>query len=87
MNAKREDLKVAGRIVSVSTEGVVCDASQVYSEDYVDRYKRNPQFATDGFQSSINDKLVEVYTNLKQKIETSNSAEAIAIEWLNNNLI
>jgi hypothetical protein len=27
MNIKREDLKVAGRIVSASTEGVVADAS------------------------------------------------------------
>ena len=38
MILKREDLKVAGRIVSTSTEGVVCDASQVFSEDYIKKY-------------------------------------------------
>ena len=47
MNIKREDLKVAGRIVSTSTEGVVCDSSQVFSEDYVKKYGRQPQFSTD----------------------------------------
>ena len=60
MNIKREDLKVAGRIVSTSTEGVVCDSSQVFSEDYVKKYGRQPQFSTDGFQSTINDKLIEL---------------------------
>lgn len=48
MIIKREDLKVAGRIVSTSTEGVVCDSSQVFSEDYVNKYGRQPQFSTDG---------------------------------------
>lgn len=86
MNIKREDLKVAGRIVSASTEGVVADASQIYSEDYVAKYK-NSQFSANGFQSDINDKLIEMYINLKQKIDSSASAEAISISWLNSNLI
>lgn len=87
MIAKREDLKVAGRIVAVSTEGVVADASQLYSEDYISKYGKNSQFSTDGFQSSINDKFVEQFQNLKQKIDSSVSAGAISIEWLNTNLI
>lgn len=60
MIIKREYLKVAGRIVSTSTEGIVCDSSQVFSEDYVKKYGRQPQFSTDGLQSTINDKLIEL---------------------------
>ena len=68
MIIKREDLKVAGRIVSTSTEGVVCDSSQVFSEDYVNKYGRQPQFSTDGFQSTINDKLIELYKSIQKDI-------------------
>lgn len=87
MNIKREDLKVAGRIVSISTEGVVCDSSQVFSEDYVKKYGRQPQFSTDGFQSTINDKLIELYKSIQNDVKNSIKTESITTEWLNDNLI
>ena len=60
----KEDIVVYGRIVSGSTEGVACDASQVFSDDYIKKYNNSPQFKTDGFQSSINDKLIQLYSNV-----------------------
>lgn len=87
MILKREDLKVAGRIVSTSTEGVVCDASQVFSEDYIKKYNNAPQFRTDGFQSSINDKVLQLYTSINNKVNSYVISEAIPTEWLNDNLI
>lgn len=87
MILKREDLKVAGRIVSTSTEGVVCDSSQVFSEDYVNKYKKDPQFSTDGFQSTINDKLIELYKSIQNDVKNSVKTESITIKWLNDNLI
>lgn len=87
MILKREDLRVAGRIVSTSTEGVVCDTSQVFSEDYVKKYNNVPQFRTNGFQSSINDKFLQLYSSLNNKVDSSVTSEAIPIEWLNDILI
>ena len=87
MNIKREDLKVAGRIVSTSTGGAGCDSSQVFSEDQVKKYGRQPQFSTDGFQSTINDKLIELYKSIYNDVKNSVKTESITIEWLNNNLI
>ena len=87
MILKREDLKVAGRIVSTSTEGVVCDSSQVFSEDYVNKYEKDPQFSTDGFQSTINDKLIELYKSIQNDVKNSVKTESITIKWLNDNLI
>lgn len=87
MILKREDLKVAGRIVSTSTEGIVCDSSQVFSEDYVNKYGRQTQFSTDGFQSTINDKLIELYKSIQNDVKNSVKTESITTEWLNDNLI
>ena len=87
MNIKKEDLKVAGRIVSISTEGVVCDSSQVFSEDYVNKYGKQSQFSTDGFQSTINDKLIELYKSIQNDVKNSVKTESITIKWLNDNLI
>lgn len=87
MIIKREDLKVTGRIVSTSTEGVVCDSSQVFSEDYVNKYEKDPQFSTDGFQSTINDKLIELYKSIQNDVKNSVKTESITIKWLNDNLI
>lgn len=87
MKITREDLRVAGRLVATSTEGVICDASQVYSEDYVNKYNRLPQFKTNGYQSSINDKVLELYTSIKDRVDSTVINEAIPEEWLKNNLI
>ena len=47
MELKNEDLEIYGKIVSVSTEGVVAEAVQIY-----DGYATN--YVSNGKQSSIN---------------------------------
>lgn len=42
LRPKKEDTVIYGRIVSASTEGVVCDASQVFSDDYIKKYNNSP---------------------------------------------
>ena len=47
MDTKREDLQINGKIVSVSTEGVVADALQIYDDSAT-------TYVNDGKQNSIN---------------------------------
>lgn len=86
LRPKKEDTVIYGRIVSASTEGVVCDASQVFSDDYIKKYNNSQQFKTDGSQSSINDKLIQLYSDMDEEIKNQVDT-AIPEEWLNKNLI
>lgn len=86
LRPKKEDIVIYGRIVSASTEGVVCDASQVFSDDYIKKYNNFPQFKTNGSQSSINDKLIQLYSDMDEEIKNQVDT-AIPEEWLNKNLI
>lgn len=47
MDTKREDLKIYGKIVSASTEGVVAEAEQIYDDSAT-------TYVNDGKQNSIN---------------------------------
>lgn len=67
MELKNEDLGIYGKIVSVSTEGVVADAVQIY-----DGYATN--YVSNGKQSSINkyfkskqDQVLTDINSLKEK--------------------
>ena len=67
MELKNEDLEIYGKIVSVSTEGVVAEAVQIY-----DGYATN--YVSNGKQSSINkyfktkhDQVVTDINSLKEK--------------------
>ena len=67
MELKNEDLEIYGKIVSVSTEGVVAEAVQIY-----DGYATN--YVSNGKQSSINkyfknkqDQVIADINSLKEK--------------------
>ena len=67
MELNNEDLKIYGKIVSVSTEGVVAEAVQIY-----DGYATN--YVSNGKQSSINkyfkskqDQVIADINSLKEK--------------------
>ena len=55
-----EDIKVAGRVVSVSTEGVVADAEQVYDS------------TARSFQSAINSNVSSSIANINNRIDNIN---------------
>lgn len=67
MEIKNEDLKIYGKIVSVSTEGVVAEAEQIYDDSAT-------KYAGNGKQSSINkyfktkqDQVITDINSLKDK--------------------
>ena len=67
MELKNEDLEIYGKIVSVSTEGVVAEAVQIY-----DSYATN--YVSNGKQSNINkyfktkqDQVITDINSLKEK--------------------
>ncbi len=70
MELNNEDLKIYGKIVSVSTEGVVAEAEQIY-DDYATTY------VNDGKQNSINkyfktkqDQVITDMNSLKGKYDS-----------------
>lgn len=67
MDTKREDLKIYGKIVSTSTEGVVAEAEQIYDDSAT-------TYVNDGKQNSINkyfktkqDQVIADISSLKDK--------------------
>ena len=66
MDTKREDLQINGKIVSVSTEGVVADALQIYDDGML-------RYVNTGRQNDINQYLknkVDVLTDNVYNINT-----------------
>ena len=70
MELKNEDLKIYGKIVSVSTEGVVAEAEQIYDDSAT-------TYVNDGKQNSINkyfktkqDQVITDINSLKGKYDS-----------------
>ena len=70
MDTKREDLKIYGKIVSTSTEGVVAEAEQIYDDSAT-------TYVNDGKQNSINkyfktkqDQVITDINSLKGKYDS-----------------
>ena len=70
MEIKNEDLKIYGKIVSVSTEGVVAGAEQIYDDSAT-------MYVNDGKQNSINkyfktkqDQVITDINSLKGKYDS-----------------
>ena len=70
MEIKNEDLKIYGKIVSVSTEGVVAEAEQIYDDSAT-------TYVNDGKQNSINkyfktkqDQVITDINSLKGKYDS-----------------
>ena len=67
MNATNEDIQIYGKLVNVSTEGVVADASQIWSEknkssiedvvkaidNKIEDFKNNPEFDKATFHGDV----------------------------------
>lgn len=70
MELNNEDLKIYGKIVSVSTEGVVAEAEQIYDDSAI-------TYVNDGKQNSINkyfktkqDQVITDMNSLKGKYDS-----------------
>ena len=87
MNIKREDIQINGKIVSVSMEGVVADALQIYDDEML-------RYVNTGRQNDINqyfknkvDVLTDNVYNINTRIDNINDSEGIPLSILSQILV
>ena len=87
MDTKREDLQINGKIVSVSTEGVIADALQLYDGGML-------KYVNTGRQNDINqyfknkvDVLTDNVYNINTRIDNINDSEGIPLSILSQILV
>ena len=87
MDIKNEDLQIYGKIVSMSTEGVVADALQIYDDGML-------KYVNTGKQNDINQYFkgkVEVLTdniyNISSRIDNLEDSEGIPLSILSQILV
>lgn len=87
MDIKREDLQINGKIISVSTEGVVADALQIYDDGML-------RYVNTGRQNDINqyfknkvDVLTDNVYNINNRINSIQDNEGIPLSILSQILV
>lgn len=87
MELNNEDLQINGKIVSVSTEGVIADALQLYDDGML-------KYVNTGRQSDINqyfknkvDVLTDNVYNINTRIDNINDSEGIPLSILSQILV
>lgn len=87
MEPNNEDLQINGKIVSVSTEGVIADALQLYDDGML-------KYVNTGRQSDINqyfknkvDVLTSNVYNINTRIDNINDSEGIPLSILSQILV
>lgn len=84
MSVKNEDLQIYGKMVSISTEGVVADALQVYDDGmlkYVNTGKQND--INQYFKGKV-DALSDNVYNISNRVDSLEDCESIQISTLQN---
>ena len=87
MDIKNEDLQIYGKIVSISTEGVVADALQIYDDGmlkYVNTGKQND--INQYFKGKV-DVLTDNIYNVSSRIDGLEDAEGIPLSILSQILV
>ena len=87
MDIKREDLQINGKIISVSTEGVVADALQIYDDGilrYVNTGRQND--VNQYFKNKI-DVLTDNVYNINNRINNIQDNEGIPLSILSQILV
>lgn len=87
MEPNNEDLQINGKIVSVSTEGIIADALQLYDDGML-------KYVNTGRQSDINqyfknkvDVLTDNVYNINTRIDNINDSEGIPLSILSQILV
>lgn len=87
MELNNEDLQINGKIVSVSTEGVIADALQLYDDGML-------KYVNTGRQNDINqyfknkvDVLTDNVYNINTRIDNINDSEGIPLSILSQILV
>lgn len=87
MDIKREDLQINGKIISVSTEGVVADALQIYDDGmlrYVNTGRQND--VNQYFKNKV-DVLTDNVYNINNRINNIQDNEGIPLSILSQILV
>ena len=87
MDIKREDLQINGKIISVSTEGVVADALQIYDDGmlkYVNTGRQND--VNQYFKNKI-DVLTDNVYNINNRINNIQDNDGIPLSILSQILV
>ena len=87
MNATNEDIQIYGKLVNVSTEGVVADALQIYDDGML-------RYVNTGRQNDINqyfknkvDVLTDNIYNLNTRLDNVEDNEGIPLSILSQILV
>lgn len=87
MEPNNEDLQINGKIVSVSTEGIIADALQLYDDGML-------KYVNTGRQNDINqyfknkvDVLTDNVYNINTRIDNINNSEGIPLSILSQILV
>ena len=87
MDTKREDLQINGKIISVSTEGVVADALQIYDDGMLKYVNTGRQNDVNQYLKNKVDVLTDNVYNINNRINNIQDNEGIPLSILSQILV
>ena len=87
MDIKREDLQINGKIISVSTEGVVADALQIYDDGMLKYVNTGRQNDVNQYFKNKVDVLIDNVYNINNRINNIQDNEGIPLSILSQILV
>ena len=87
MDIKREDLQINGKIISVSTEGVVADALQIYDDGVLKYVNTGRQNDVNQYFKNKVDVLTDNVYNINNRINNIQDNEGIPLSILSQILV
>ena len=87
MDIKREDLQINGKIISVSTEGVVADALQIYADGMLKYVNTGRQNDVNQYFKNKVDVLTDNVYNINNRINNIQDNEGIPLSILSQILV
>ena len=87
MDIKREDLQINGKIISVSTEGVVADALQIYDDGMLKYVNTGRQNDVNQYLKNKVDVLTDNVYNINNRINNIQDNEGIPLSILSQILV
>ena len=87
MDIKREDLQINGKIISVSTEGVIADALQIYDDGMLKYVNTGRQNDVNQYFKNKVDILTDNVYNINNRINNIQDNEGIPLSILSQILV
>ena len=84
MSIKNEDLQIYGKMVSISTEGVVADALQIYDDGMLKHVNTGKQNDINQYFKGKVDVLTDNVYNISSRVDNLEDCESIPTSVLQN---